>query len=33
MAAICLNVLVTLALYLFANQRVMRGMAAGAVKG
>ncbi|MDR1387333.1 MAG: carbohydrate ABC transporter permease [Propionibacteriaceae bacterium] len=33
MAAICVNVLITLALYLFCNQRVMKGMAAGAVKG
>ena len=32
-AAICINVLVILAIYLFLNQRVMRGMAAGAVKG
>jgi raffinose/stachyose/melibiose transport system permease protein len=33
MAAICLNVFVTLALYLFLNQRVMKGMTAGALKG
>jgi raffinose/stachyose/melibiose transport system permease protein len=33
MAAICVNVLITLVLYLFLNQRVMKGMAAGAVKG
>ncbi|MDR1077683.1 MAG: carbohydrate ABC transporter permease [Propionibacteriaceae bacterium] len=33
MAAICLNVLITLVLYLFLNQRVMKGMTAGAVKG
>ncbi|MDR0593911.1 MAG: carbohydrate ABC transporter permease [Bifidobacteriaceae bacterium] len=33
MAAICVNVLITLALYLFLNQRVMKGMTAGAVKG
>ena len=32
-AAICINVLVILAIYVFLNQRVMRGMAAGAVKG
>jgi raffinose/stachyose/melibiose transport system permease protein len=33
MAAICMNVLVTLALYLVLNQQVMKGMTAGAVKG
>jgi len=33
MAAICLNVLITLVLYLFLNQRVMKGMTAGAIKG
>lgn len=32
-AAICINVALVLALYLFLNQRVMRGLAAGAVKG
>ncbi|WP_258725555.1 carbohydrate ABC transporter permease [Cellulomonas sp. NS3] len=32
-AAICINVVLVLVLYLFLNQRVMRGMAAGAVKG
>ena len=32
-AAICINVLVILVLYLFLNQRVMRGLAAGSVKG
>ena len=32
-AAICINVLLILAIYLFLNQRVMRGLAAGAVKG
>lgn len=32
-AAICINVLGTLVLYLFLNQRVMRGLAGGAVKG
>ena len=32
-AAICLNVFGTLALYLFLNQRVMKGLASGAVKG
>jgi len=33
MAAICINVLITLVLYLFLNQRVMKGMTAGAIKG
>jgi raffinose/stachyose/melibiose transport system permease protein len=32
-AAICINVLLILAIYLFLNQRVMRGLSAGAVKG
>ncbi|MGB4777339.1 carbohydrate ABC transporter permease [Microbacterium sp.] len=32
-AAISINVVATLALYLFLNQRIMKGMAAGAVKG
>ncbi|MCL8026675.1 carbohydrate ABC transporter permease [Nocardioides bruguierae] len=32
-AAICINVFGTLALYLFLNQKVMKGMAGGAVKG
>jgi raffinose/stachyose/melibiose transport system permease protein len=32
-AAICINVIIILVLYLFLNQRVMRGLAAGAVKG
>ncbi len=32
-AAISINVLGTLVLYLFLNQRVMKGLAAGAVKG
>ncbi|NQX16613.1 carbohydrate ABC transporter permease [Rathayibacter sp. VKM Ac-2857] len=32
-AAICINVLIILVLYLFLNQQVMRGLAAGAVKG
>ncbi|MFJ9387822.1 carbohydrate ABC transporter permease [Nocardioides sp. NPDC101246] len=32
-AAISINVLATLALYLFLNQRVMKGLTAGAVKG
>jgi raffinose/stachyose/melibiose transport system permease protein len=32
-AAICINVLLILTIYLFLNQRVMRGLAAGAVKG
>ena len=32
-AAICINVFIILALYLVLNQRVMRGLAAGAVKG
>src|SRR6478735_3060415 len=32
-AAISLNVLATLALYLFLNQRVMKGLTAGSVKG
>lgn len=31
-AAICINVFIILVLYLFLNQRVMRGLAAGAVK-
>ncbi|MDR1512761.1 MAG: carbohydrate ABC transporter permease [Propionibacteriaceae bacterium] len=33
MAAICVNALITVFIYLFLNQRVMKGMAAGAVKG
>lgn len=32
-AAICINVIIILVLYLFLNQRVMQGLAAGAVKG
>ncbi|MFI2297165.1 carbohydrate ABC transporter permease [Isoptericola sp. NPDC019571] len=32
-AAICLNVFATLAIYLFLNQRVMKGLTAGSVKG
>lgn len=32
-AAICINVFSTLLLYLFLNQRVMRGLTAGSVKG
>ncbi|MHA7283273.1 carbohydrate ABC transporter permease [Arthrobacter sp. TMS2-4] len=32
-AAICLNVFGTLAIYLFLNQRIMKGLAAGSVKG
>jgi raffinose/stachyose/melibiose transport system permease protein len=32
-AAICINVLLILVIYLFLNQRVMRGLSAGAVKG
>ncbi len=32
-AAISINVVATLTLYLFLNQRIMKGMAAGAVKG
>jgi raffinose/stachyose/melibiose transport system permease protein len=32
-AAICLNVFGTLAIYLFLNQKVMKGLTAGAVKG
>jgi raffinose/stachyose/melibiose transport system permease protein len=32
-AAICINMLLVLGLYLFMNQRVMRGLSAGAVKG
>lgn len=32
-AAICINVLGTLLLYLFLNQRVMKGLTAGSVKG
>jgi raffinose/stachyose/melibiose transport system permease protein len=32
-AAISINVLATLALYLFLNQRVMKGLTAGSVKG
>ncbi|MBP1235319.1 raffinose/stachyose/melibiose transport system permease protein [Arthrobacter sp. PvP102] len=32
-AAICINVFGTLVLYLFLNQRVMKGLAGGAVKG
>lgn len=33
LAAICINVLGTLVLYLFINQRVMKGLTAGSVKG
>jgi raffinose/stachyose/melibiose transport system permease protein len=33
MAAICLNVFATLAIYLFLNKRVMKGLTAGSVKG
>lgn len=32
-AAICVNVVGILAIYLFLNQRIMRGLAAGSVKG
>jgi raffinose/stachyose/melibiose transport system permease protein len=32
-AAICINVVGILVLYLFLNQRVMRGLTAGSVKG
>ncbi|GAA1504843.1 carbohydrate ABC transporter permease [Agromyces terreus] len=32
-AAVCVNVFGTLIIYLFLNQRVMKGMTAGAVKG
>lgn len=32
-AAICVNVFGTLLIYLFLNQRVMKGLAGGAVKG
>lgn len=32
-AAVCLNVFGTLAIYLFLNQRVMKGLTAGSVKG
>jgi raffinose/stachyose/melibiose transport system permease protein len=32
-AAICINMLLVLILYIFLNQRVMRGLSAGAVKG
>lgn len=32
-AAICINMLIILVLYIFLNQRVMRGLSAGAVKG
>jgi raffinose/stachyose/melibiose transport system permease protein len=32
-AAICINMFIVLVLYIFLNQRVMRGLAAGAVKG
>ncbi|NTW40250.1 MAG: carbohydrate ABC transporter permease [Cellulomonadaceae bacterium] len=32
-AAICINMLLVLGLYVFLNQRVMRGLSAGAVKG
>jgi raffinose/stachyose/melibiose transport system permease protein len=32
-AAICINMLLVLVLYIFLNQRVMRGLSAGAVKG
>lgn len=32
-ASICLNVFGTLAIYLFLNQRVMKGLTAGSVKG
>ncbi|AEE47098.1 carbohydrate ABC transporter permease [Cellulomonas fimi] len=33
LAAVCLNVLGTLLIYLFLNQRVMKGLTAGSVKG
>jgi raffinose/stachyose/melibiose transport system permease protein len=33
MAAICVNVFGTLAIYLFLNDRVQKGLAAGSVKG
>lgn len=33
LAAICVNVLGILVIYLFLNQRIMRGLAAGSVKG
>ncbi|WP_367651827.1 carbohydrate ABC transporter permease [Curtobacterium sp. MCPF17_052] len=32
-AAICINVFIILILYVFLNQRVMKGLAAGSVKG
>lgn len=32
-AAICINMFIVLVLYIFLNQRVMRGLSAGAVKG
>jgi len=32
-AAICINVFGTLVLYLFLNQKVMKGLTSGAVKG
>lgn len=32
-AAICINVIIILVLYIFLNQRVQRGLAAGSVKG
>jgi len=32
-AAICVNVVGILVIYLFLNQRIMRGLAAGSVKG
>jgi raffinose/stachyose/melibiose transport system permease protein len=33
LAAICVNVVGILIIYLFLNQRIMRGLAAGSVKG
>jgi raffinose/stachyose/melibiose transport system permease protein len=33
LAAICVNVIGILIIYLFLNQRIMRGLAAGSVKG
>jgi raffinose/stachyose/melibiose transport system permease protein len=32
-AAICVSVFGTLVIYLFLNQRIMRGLAAGSIKG
>jgi raffinose/stachyose/melibiose transport system permease protein len=32
-AAICVNVLAILVIYLFLNQRIMRGLTAGSLKG